>query len=287
MIAMSVLMALKSSAGGRTLTRNDLEYKTPLERHEHPTAQALASAREQCQLRLRSERSVPSPCSARGESAAGAGRSPLRVPSLLSVSAAPRRGASAAALPGPGGCARPLLQGHPPAGRAGTRNPQPGPMLEPLWFSLFFVWYKLLNHVPTGNLWLGVGPGVPRARPRKERGPWQFRGKAEARTPKDTPPDSQTPAAHHPRRGPAPGPPPRTPAPCCSQASAEPPAHRRQPREHARGGGGHSWQGRRLRTCPVRGSAPGSGPTGERRPRPSRSRPAPPVGAARRAVRPL
>lgn len=57
-----------------------------------------------------------------------------------------------------------------------------------------------------------------------------------------------------------------------------PPVHRREPSEHTGGGGGDGWQGGRLRTCPVRGSAPGSGPTtGDRRPTPCRSRPARPA----------
>lgn len=80
-----------------------------------------------------------------------------------------------------------------------------------------------------------------------------------------------TPAAAHPCRAR-----PRTPGSMLPQASAKPPVQRREPREHAGDGEGDSWQGRRLRTCPARGSEATSGPNGKRRPRPCRSRPAPP-----------
>lgn len=132
----------------------------------------------------------------------------------------------------------------------------------------------------------GVQGCLGRAQGRKERGPLQFRRSSEARSLR--PPKNRADGAlcrrGQPRRrrtptpatalACAPRPAPR--APGRSQASADPAARPRQPRGHARVGGGGGGQGRRLRTCPVRGSAPGSGPTGERRPRPSRSRPAPP-----------
>lgn len=91
---------------------------------------------------------------------------------------------------------------------------------------------------------------------------------------------SPTLTAAHPHR-PSPG----------TQGSMLPPGQRRAPSlppgSSARGGGGDGWRSRHLRTCPVRGSAPGSSPTGDRRPRPCRSRPAPPAWAARCTARPL
>lgn len=161
------------------------------------------------------------------------------------------------------------------------------PCSSPLCFLVIFCLIPTSQPRAHGKPVARNGLRVPRARPRKERGgdPGDSGGgggtitrarREQRRTERSAGRDQPGPG----RAATPPRPTPAAPAPHPGllllpgqrRAPGPPPATMR-----ARGGGGgDGWQGRRQRTCPVRGSAPGSGPTGERRPRPSRSRPAPP-----------
>lgn len=160
------------------------------------------------------------------------------------------------------------------------------PRLSPLWFSGFRL-TQTSQPCAHRNLWLGMGSGVASDAPGKGGRPSPPRrnsGAQPLRPRENTARLKSAGGSDRPRRWQVPTPPrpiPTIPAPHTGLRAAPqpstgaPPVHSREPSEHAGGGGGDGWQGGRLRTCPVRGSAPGSGPTtGDRRPSPCQSRPA-------------